>query len=247
MSEAAPQSDPRQSPPGRKNVGRPFVKGDPSPNPGGRPPIPVVIKTAAREHTIEALTLLVSMARDPKVSADIRRRCCNDLLDRAWGKTPIMVTQKGTPPAAPSGPLVNFNMFGAQQPGHSGLAPDQSYAFMRDGLLPIDLSAFPQKEPAIEAPPAKPVEPAPVSMPEAIAPPAIPTPTPQPIREPESSTVVTEPSADSQVAEPVYRPPTAAEIATQRRAENEARVEVENARARIALAQRAEQMPEDEL
>lgn len=110
-----------------RDAGGRYLPGQPSPNPGGRPSIPAAVKALAREYTPEALQLLLGMARDPKVPADIRRRCCNDLLDRAWGKTASIVKQQGMgSPPAPVGAVVNISM---QQ---GGMSRDQARMLIRN-------------------------------------------------------------------------------------------------------------------
>lgn len=63
-----------------------FVKGAPSPNPGGRPKQVETIRDLARQHTEDAIGTLVSIAKNPKASDSARVQASNALLDRAWGK-----------------------------------------------------------------------------------------------------------------------------------------------------------------
>lgn len=122
---------------GRDAAGR-FLPGA-SGNPGGPPEIPKAVKALAREHTIEALGLLIGMARDMKVPPDIRRRCCNDLLDRAWGKTPMIVKQEGPQPASPGVSVNVVNVAGGER-----LSPAQARALIREGGRPDVLAAAEQ-------------------------------------------------------------------------------------------------------
>ena len=55
-------------------------------NPSGRPKTDKTIRALAREHTKDALEILVSIAKNTKINANARINACIALLDRAWGK-----------------------------------------------------------------------------------------------------------------------------------------------------------------
>ena len=71
-------------------MGRPFPKGE-SGNPGGRPKDVGLLREMAREHTAEALNVLVQAMRDD--DPRIRVAAASAILDRGHGKptTPIEV------------------------------------------------------------------------------------------------------------------------------------------------------------
>ena len=73
-----------------RGVGRPFSKGE-SGNPGGRPKDSGPLREMAREHTAEALDVLVQAMRDD--DPRIRVVAATAILDRGHGKptTPIEV------------------------------------------------------------------------------------------------------------------------------------------------------------
>ena len=60
-------------------------------NPGGRPKGWAQVRDLARQHTEEAMTGLLKLAREAE-SEQVRRQAWADLLDRAWGKPTV-----GTP------------------------------------------------------------------------------------------------------------------------------------------------------
>lgn len=55
-------------------------------NQGGRPKTPERVKLAFREHSEEALNVLVSIMNDENLKAGDRIRAAEAILDRAWGK-----------------------------------------------------------------------------------------------------------------------------------------------------------------
>lgn len=67
-----------------KPRGKPFAKGQ-SGNPGGRPPIPVEVREAARALTTLALDTLKQVC-ETSDNDSARVTAANAILDRAWGK-----------------------------------------------------------------------------------------------------------------------------------------------------------------
>jgi hypothetical protein len=59
----------------------------------------------ARRYSVEALRLLAKMAANEEVDPDVRRKCCTDLMDRAWGKPRESVQIESN-----AGPRIVFNM-----------------------------------------------------------------------------------------------------------------------------------------
>lgn len=55
-------------------------------NPLGRPKVDKTIRDIAREHTQEAIEVLLMVVRDQKAPSAARVQACNALLDRGWGK-----------------------------------------------------------------------------------------------------------------------------------------------------------------
>ncbi len=71
----------------RKQSGNPaWIKGGPSPNPGGRPAIIGELRDLAREHTVEAVETLVSVIRDPAAPHAARVTAAREILDRGFGR-----------------------------------------------------------------------------------------------------------------------------------------------------------------
>ena len=62
-----------------------FAKGQ-SGNPGGRPKVVGAVQEVARQYTIEAISTLAAIMRDPKAPAAARALASNSILDRAFGK-----------------------------------------------------------------------------------------------------------------------------------------------------------------
>ena len=78
--------------------------------------------------------VLLTIAEDTEADPDVRRKAACDLLDRANGRPESLVTQRGN---APAGPLVALNFASA-----SRLSPEECYARMVAGTMPIDPSVF---------------------------------------------------------------------------------------------------------
>lgn len=55
-------------------------------NPSGRPKVPEEIKSAFREHTLEAVETLVKIMNAPGAKDADRLRAAEVILDRGWGK-----------------------------------------------------------------------------------------------------------------------------------------------------------------
>jgi hypothetical protein len=55
-------------------------------NPRGRPKVIAEIREIAREYTAEAIKVLATIMRNPKVAAAARVAATNAILDRGWGK-----------------------------------------------------------------------------------------------------------------------------------------------------------------
>ena len=80
-----PQSSEQAPAKRRRGPGRPFKKGQPSPNPGGRPRLWPEVRALAQLHTDEVIATLVHlMQHSPK--DEVRRAAACDLWDRAWGR-----------------------------------------------------------------------------------------------------------------------------------------------------------------
>ena len=61
-------------------------------NPGGRPRTAHNIQELARQHTIEALDVLIQIMLNEKAPPNARVAAANSLLDRAYGKAPTFST-----------------------------------------------------------------------------------------------------------------------------------------------------------
>ena len=73
------------SPPRKRGPGRPFKKGQPSPNPGGRPRLYPEVRALAQRHTDEIIETLVFLMQYSEKD-EVRRAAACDLWDRAWGR-----------------------------------------------------------------------------------------------------------------------------------------------------------------
>jgi hypothetical protein len=73
------------APPRRRGPGRPFVKGQPSPNPGGRPKLVAAFQRALRErHYEKALEALLECLDDE--DGRVRVAAVREVFDRMFGK-----------------------------------------------------------------------------------------------------------------------------------------------------------------
>src|SRR5262249_11396938 len=68
-----------------------FKKGQ-SGNPSGRPKVIVHVRDIARQYTEEAIEALVSFMRNALEHPSARVSAAKELLDRGYGKAPMMVT-----------------------------------------------------------------------------------------------------------------------------------------------------------
>jgi hypothetical protein len=57
-------------------------------NPSGRPKADKTIRDISREHTEDAISTLVKIAKSSKATPTARVAACNAILDRGWGKPP---------------------------------------------------------------------------------------------------------------------------------------------------------------
>jgi hypothetical protein len=81
MPESSEQAPARK----RRGPGRPFKKGQPSPNPGGRPRLWPEVRALAQQHTDEVIATLANLMRHSPRD-EVRRAAACDLWDRAWGR-----------------------------------------------------------------------------------------------------------------------------------------------------------------
>lgn len=70
----------------------PFQPGK-SGNPRGRPKADFTLAALAKKHTKEALLVLVSVMRDKE--SPQRVTAAKELLDRGWGKAPLVLAGSG--------------------------------------------------------------------------------------------------------------------------------------------------------
>ena len=70
---------------GREEGGR-WVAGTTSPNPSGRPSVPVDVKLAAKAYTHDMIDVLVDVALNPKSPPSARVAAANAILDRGHGR-----------------------------------------------------------------------------------------------------------------------------------------------------------------
>lgn len=93
-SNSAPPDKPR-----RKNgPGRPFVKGQPSANPGGRPKLVQEFQKALRERCYDkAIDTLVGCLDDP--DGRVRVAALREVFDRMFGKAKVTLAGEDGQPA----------------------------------------------------------------------------------------------------------------------------------------------------
>jgi hypothetical protein len=76
---------------------RPFTPSK-SGNPGGRPKVLEKVRRLARQHTVEAIEILVDVARNAKKHPPARVTAAIAILDRGWGKpTQAVAGEDGQP------------------------------------------------------------------------------------------------------------------------------------------------------
>lgn len=73
--------------------GRPFVKGQPSANPRGRPKSDFTLAALAKQRTHKALAVLDEVMNDTDHPA--RVTAAKEMLDRGWGKSPLVLAGQG--------------------------------------------------------------------------------------------------------------------------------------------------------
>lgn len=82
---------PANSPKQRKATRGSYKPGQ-SGNPSGRPKEVGEVRELARQHTVEAVTTLAEIMRNPKQPAAARARACETLLDRGYGRAEQAIT-----------------------------------------------------------------------------------------------------------------------------------------------------------
>ena len=75
---------------------RPGVSG----NPGGRPKMPEEFRQLARENSIPALQVVISILKNPASANKDRLKAAEIILDRAWGK-PVQGVEMSGPAGGP--------------------------------------------------------------------------------------------------------------------------------------------------
>lgn len=71
--------------PSREKDGR-WLEGTSSPNPKGRPSVPIDVKVAAKTYTQDMIDVLVDVALNPKSPPSARVAAANAILDRGHGR-----------------------------------------------------------------------------------------------------------------------------------------------------------------
>lgn len=64
-------------------------------NPKGKPKQDIHVREIARQHTPEAMEILVSIMRHHKTPPAARAMACNSIIDRAYGKAPQAIEHSG--------------------------------------------------------------------------------------------------------------------------------------------------------
>jgi hypothetical protein len=115
--------------------GRPFVRGQPSANPGGRPAVEREIRELAQQYAPEAIAKLVTLSRHR--SPRIALAAANALLDRGIGKPALSVTHEGE--VQISRAAADFDL---SRVPHDPAAAANAYRFMVSGELEVDPNVF---------------------------------------------------------------------------------------------------------
>lgn len=216
----------------RDSRGR-FLRGAGSPNPGGRPQVVGHVRELAREHTPAAIGALVSIVRNTRAPAAARVSAASALLDRAYGRpeTSVAVSASSWSRPVSQETVTPDEAVAAYIRLMNGGDPEEALAVLEGPRAPVETTArvYELSLPA--------VEPSNVSVEAAAAtdctttdstPPALET-SPAPLPTPE----LPAPAAPA-------LPPrlTREQLVAQQRAENEQRIELENARLREAHRER---------
>lgn len=121
----APERADERAPTVRDKSGR-FVKGAPSPNPGGRPKVADDLVELARGATAETFEFLLSVMRNPKASRRDRVRCAEVVLAYGHGKPTQALTVSGKNGEPLSAPQFAFTItFPDGGPGNPVLLKDE--------------------------------------------------------------------------------------------------------------------------
>lgn len=104
----------------------------------------------AREHTEEALGTLVKLMRDPDEAGSLRAFCADRILDRGWGKAPIMVAGDSERPIT-----VDVRNFGAERIAEleSALLAALGESIQAQALPHLGPGAAPAKDPPLKTRP----------------------------------------------------------------------------------------------
>ena len=122
----------------RDKSGR-FVKGAPSPNPGGRPKADGDLVAMARAATPEAFAFVLATMNNPKARRSDRLKCAEILLERGHGKAPQSIAL-GDPEGKP---LVPPNLCISFTDGGPGQFPTDARAATLVAGKPYQPAALP--------------------------------------------------------------------------------------------------------